>query len=342
MKAVGLTRYLPITDPESLLDIELPKPLPGPRDLLVRVQAVAVNPVDYKVRAPKPGVENPPRVLGWDAAGIVEAVGEQVTLFRPGDAVYYAGDITRSGSNAEWHCVDERIVGRKPRSLSFREAAALPLTAITAWEGLFDRLRLDRDGGDRGRSVLIVGAAGGVGSIAIQIAKQVAGLTVIATASRPDSAAWCRALGADAVIDHTGDLPAQARALGHATVDAVLCCNDIDRHFPALATLIRPQGLICSILSNEQPLSFEPLKSKSAGFIIEFMFTRAMYGTPDLIEQHHLLNRVADLVDAGHLRTTLRRVVGPLNATNLRAAHAELEAGRTIGKLVLDGYGVAA
>ena len=338
MKAVGLLKYLPIAHPDSLLDVELPKPQPRGRDLLVAVKAVAVNPVDTKVRAPKDRTEAAPRVLGWDAAGIVESVGSEATLFKPGDAVFYAGDITRQGSNSEFQLVDERIVGRKPASLGFAEAAALPLTAITAWEGLFERLHISPEGKDKGKRLLIVGGAGGVGSIAIQIAKRVAGLSVITTASRPETVAWCRELGADEVVDHRGDLLANLKAMGIEAVDYILCCNDTDQHFPALAKLIVPQGIICTIVENARPLPVELLKSKSAAFAWEFMFARSMFQTPDMIEQHRLLNQVAELIDAGTLRTTLKGVLGPINAATLKQAHAQLESGKAIGKLVLKGF----
>lgn len=339
MKAIGLTRYLPIDHPEALLDLELPQPEPGPRDLLVRIEAIAVNPVDTKVRAPKEQVESTPRVLGWDAAGVVQSVGGAVTLFQPGDRVYYAGDITRPGSNAEFQLVDERIAGHMPASLSFEQSAALPLTAITAWEALFERLAIGQDtAANRVRSILILGGAGGVGSIAIQLAKRVAGLTVVASASRPESAAWCRDFGADAVVDHFGDLPAQYRERGLAAPDYILCLNDTDRHFAAMAELIRPQGRIAGIVENTTPLDLNLLKAKSASFHWEFMFTRSMFRAEDMIEQHRLLERVAALVDAGVLRTTLGEVLRPINAGNLKQAHARLEAGRTIGKIVLAGF----
>ncbi|KUZ40949.1 zinc-binding alcohol dehydrogenase family protein [Burkholderia territorii] len=338
MKAVGLTRYLPIDDPQALVDVELPQPVPGPRDLLVKVEAISVNPVDTKVRAPKPQVEETPRVLGWDAAGTVVAVGAEVTMFRPGDEVFYAGSITRAGANSEFHTVDERIAAIKPRSLDFAASAALPLTALTAWEALFDRLRVSPQGADAGKSVLIIGGAGGVGSIAIQLAKTLGKLRVIATASRPASAEWVRSLGADDVVDHFGDLPAQLRAIGHANVDYVLIFNDTDRHFPAAAEIIRPQGGICTIVENDKPIPVELLKAKSAAFHWEFMFTRAMFETPDMIEQHKILSEVARLVDGGTLRTTLGEQLGPINAANLRRAHQLLEAGRAIGKLVLSGF----
>ncbi|AKM32055.1 NADPH:quinone reductase [Pandoraea faecigallinarum] len=338
MKAIGLTRYLPIDDPRALEDIEVPTPTPAGHDLLVKVEAISVNPVDTKVRAPKDKVETTPRVLGWDAAGTVAAVGPDVTLFKVGDPVYYAGSITRPGANSEFHLVDERITGHMPASLDFVNAAALPLTTITAWEALFDRLDIAPDGGDEGKSILIVGGAGGVGSIAIQLARRLAKLTIVATASRPESADWCRQLGAQHVIDHYQDMPTQLKALGLPQVDFVLCLNDTDTHFPAMAEAVAPQGKICSIVENAGPLEVGLLKSKSATFVWEFMFTRAMYETPDMIAQHKLLTEVARLVDAGTLRTTVGEVMGPINAANLRRAHAQLEGGRTIGKLVLAGF----
>ncbi|CAN0352005.1 unnamed protein product, partial [Ectocarpus sp. 4 AP-2014] len=253
VKAVGLTRYLPIENPESLVDLELEKPLPAGRDLLVALKAIAVNPVDTKVRAPKDVVEAAPKILGWDAAGVVEAVGPEVELFQPGDEVYYAGDITRQGSNAEFQLVDERIVGKKPATLGFPEAAALPLTAITAYEAFFDRLGIDPGGANRGETLLIVGGAGGVGSIGIQLAK-IAGLTVIATASRPESAAWCTNLGADHIVNHREPLRPQVEALGLKYVDHFALFNDTDGHWDAAADLIRPQGKIVSIVENAKPL----------------------------------------------------------------------------------------
>jgi zinc-binding alcohol dehydrogenase family protein len=338
MKAIGLTRYLPIDNPESLVDVELDKPQPTGHDILVKVEAISVNPVDYKVRSPKDTVEKTPRVLGWDASGTVEAVGPDVTLFKAGDPVFYAGSITRPGANSEFHLVDERIVGRKPASLDFTQAAALPLTAITAWEALFDRLGVSPQGGDAGKSVLIIGGAGGVGSIGIQLAKQLAKLTVIATASRPESAKWAKELGADHIVDHFGDMPEQLKAIGFEQVDYVLMFNDTDRHFPAAAAVIKPQGGIATIVENARPVPVELLKAKSAAFHWEFMFTRSMFGTPDMIEQHKLLTEVARLVDAGTLRTTVGESLGKINAENVRRAHKMLEEGRAIGKLVLAGF----
>ncbi|WP_250502174.1 zinc-binding alcohol dehydrogenase family protein [Caballeronia sp. AZ7_KS35] len=338
MKAIGLTCYLPISNPESLVDIELDKPTPTGRDLLVKIEAIAVNPVDTKVRAPKDKVEATPRVLGWDAAGVVEAVGPDVTLFKAGDPVYYAGDITRQGANSEFHLIDERIVGAKPKSLDFTHAAALPLTTITAWEALFERLGVSAEGKDAGKSVLIIGGAGGVGSIGIQLAKRVAKLQVIATASRPESAKWAEDLGADHIVNHFDDIPKQMKAIGFPEVDYVLIFNDTDKHFPAAADVIKPQGGIASIVENAQPVPVELLKAKSAAFHWEFMFTRAMFKTPDMIEQHKLLSEVARLIDAGTIRTTLGKNLGAINAANLREAHRLLEEGRTVGKLVLTGF----
>ncbi|MGS0740271.1 zinc-binding alcohol dehydrogenase family protein [Glaciimonas sp. GG7] len=339
MKAIALTHYLPIDHPESLFDVTLPKPVPQGRDLLVNIKAIAVNPVDTKVRAPKDKVESVPRVLGWDAAGIVEAVGPDVSLFKVGDKVFYAGDITRPGSNSEYQLVDERIVGNMPLTLDFAQAAALPLTAITAWEALFDRLHVVTSLHPApAKTILMIGGAGGVGSIAIQLAAKVAELTVIATASRPASEKWVRELGAYHVINHFGDIPAQLQALGLATVDYVLILNDTDQHFPTAAAVIAPQGTICTIVENAAPLQIDLLKTKSAGFVWEFMFTRAMFQTPDMQEQGNLLNEVARLIDSKVLVTTVGQVLTPINAVNLRQAHATLEAGHAIGKIVLRDF----
>jgi zinc-binding alcohol dehydrogenase family protein len=337
MKAVALTHYLPISDRNALFDTDLPRPSPTGHDLLVRVEAVSVNPVDTKVRAPKDKVEPTPRVLGYDAAGVVEAVGDAVTGFQPGDAVYYAGDITRSGTNAEFHLVDDRIVGHRPESLSWSEAAALPLTTLTAWEALFTRLGINRAGGNRGQSILIIGGAGGVGSIAIQLAK-LAGLQVIATASRPQSQAWVRQMGADHAIDYSEALIEEMDRIGHREVDFIANFSDTDAYWAVMAELIRPQGKIVGIVGNRDPLDLNLLKNKSATFVWEFMFTRSMYQTADLADQGHLLDEVAALVTAGKLRTTLGQTLSPINAANLRQAHAQIESGRTIGKLVLAGW----
>ena len=338
MKAIGLYRYLPIDDPESLLDLEVEEPMPAGRDLLVEVKAIAVNPVDYKSRAPRPQVESTPKILGWDVAGVVKAAGGDVTLFKPGDAVYYAGSRTRQGGNSELHLVDERIVGRKPRNLRFAEAAALPLTTLTAWEALFDRLGISKTGGDGGRSLLIIGGAGGVGSIAIQLAKRLARLRVIATASRPESITWARQLGADEVIDHTKDLAAQLAALGRPDVDYILCCNSTDHHFPAFAAIVAPQGKICSIVNTTKPVDLAPLMQKSVTFAWELMFTRPMFQTADMLAQHQILDETAGLVEAGTLTTTAATRLSPINAANLKKAHALLEGGHVVGKIVLEGF----
>lgn len=330
MKAVGLYKYLPIADENSLQDIEVAKPEATGRDLLVAVKAVSVNPVDTKVRAPKEKVETDPRILGWDAAGVVVSVGENVTQFKPGDEVYYAGDITRPGTNSEFHLVDERIVGRKPSTLEFAEAAALPLTGITAWESLFERLQISQTGEDAEKSILIIGGAGGVGSLAIQMAKKIAKLYVIATASRPETEKWCRQLGADEIVNHRNDLAEQVE---HA--DYILCLNATDEHWQAMGKIIKPQGTLCTIVENEQPLDMSQLKLKSVNFVWEFMFTRSMYETEDIDEQANLLNEISQLVDKKVLKPTCTDVVSPINASNLRAVHARVEAGRSIGKTVL-------
>lgn len=338
MKAIALTRYLPIDDPASLVDVELPKPVATGNDLLVRVEAVSVNPVDTKVRSPKPQVEAQPKVLGYDAAGVVEAVGENVTLFQPGDEVYYAGDITRPGTNAQFHLVDERLVGRKPTTLDFAQAAALPLTAITAWELLFERMPFPVDAEHNDKTLLIIGGAGGVGSIAIQLARH-AGFTVIATASRAATIDWCRALGAHHVIDHRQPLAPQLAALGFAQVDVVLNLADTDRYWEAIGGIIAPQGHVGLVVEPAGPLRIgDPYKAKCIGIHWEMMFARARFQTPDRIEQHRLLNRVASLVDAGELRGTHTETLGPINAANLREAHRRLESGTAIGKLVLAGW----
>jgi NADPH2:quinone reductase len=339
MKAVGLYRNLPIGDPESLVDLTVPKPAPSERELLVEVKAISVNPVDYKVRArPDPNAALP-RILGWDAAGVVREVGPGVRLFKPGDEVYYAGSIHKPGANSELHVVDERIVGRKPRKLGFAAAAALPLTTLTAWEGLFDRLGISSSGGDSGKTVLLIGAAGGVGSIAIQLAKKLAGLRVVATASRPESSRWVKELGADAVIDHTGDLAAQMKASGVAEADYIFCLTDATPYFPRFAPVVRPQGKLCLIVSMSEPVQLTPLMQKNVSIHWEFMFTRSLFQTPDMQRQHEILEAAAALIDSGTLHTTLAESLGSINAANLRRAHELLERGRTIGKLVLEGFG---
>ena len=340
MKVVGIERYLAVDDPQCFVDADLPKPTPSGQDLLVNVRAVSVNPVDTKVRSgrsqPQGKVEDPVRVIGWDASGVVEAVGEDVTLFKPGDEVYYAGDITRSGSYAEYQLVDERIVGTKPASLSFAEAAALPLTTITAYESLFDRLDIDRDGADRGKTLLIIGAGGGVGSIGIQLARH-AGLTIIATASRPQTSAWVTDLGASHVINHRQDMVRQVRDLGMQHVDYVAIFNDM-RHWDAAVELVRPQGDIVSIDDTDLPMPMEQMKMKAASFHWEFMFARAMHKTPDMHEQNRLLTWVAQQIDAGKIRTTVSSILTPINAQTIREAHALIESGTARGKVVIEQF----
>lgn len=336
MKAVGLTHYLPIEDPKSFLDVELDKPAPKGRDILVSVKAIAVNPVDTKVRAPKDQVEETPRVIGYDASGVVEAVGDDVSLFKVGDEVYYAGDITRPGTNSEFHLVDERIVGHKPKTLNHAQAAALPLTTITAYEAFFDRLGIDRDGANKGETIFIIGAGGGVGSIGIQLAKA-AGLTVIATASRPETTAWVKELGAEHVVNHREDMVKQVRALGMHHVDHIAIFNDM-RHWDAAVELIRPQQGIVSIDDTNLPMPMANMKMKAASFHWEFMFARSMHQTSDMIEQHKLLTYVAEEIDASRIRTTLSEVLSPINAANLREAHRLVETGKAKGKIVVEGF----
>ncbi|MBQ4854860.1 zinc-binding alcohol dehydrogenase family protein [Rhodanobacter sp. B2A1Ga4] len=338
MKAVALTRYLPIDDPQSLLDVELPTPVPGAHDLRVRVEAVSVNPVDTKLRSPKPQIEAQPKVLGYDAAGVVEAIGDSVHGFQPGDRVYYAGDVTRAGSNAQFQLVDARLVGHAPRSLDPAEAAALPLTAITAWELLFQRMPFDSEHGGEGSSLLVIGGAGGVGSIAIQLARR-AGFTVIATASRPETIDWCRTMGAQHVVNHRHALAPQLEALGFGQVDAVLNLADTDRYWDAIGQLLAPQGHVGLVVEPAGALRIgDPYKAKCIGIHWEFMFARPRFGTADMAEQGRILDRVARLIDAGALRGTRSETLAPINAANLREAHRRLESGRTIGKLVLAGW----
>lgn len=338
MKAVGLTRYLPIENPESLEDVVIEKPKATGRDILVKVAAISVNPVDTKVRAPKDKVEESPKILGWDVAGIVDEAGPDCSLFRPGDEVFYAGSIARQGGNSEYHLVDERIVGRKPASLTFAEAAALPLTSITAWEALFTRMLLSQEPSvNKGKTLLIIGAAGGVGSIAIQLAKQ-AGLTVIGTASRPETVEWVQSMGADYTINHHDPLLPQLQALGFPSVPYVFCLNALEKHWAGIGEVISPQGVVCAIDDPTSPLDLTILKQKSVTFVWEFMFTRSLFETDDMIEQHHLLDRIAEAVDQQKLKTTLAEVLGPISAENLRQAHKLLESNKVIGKIVLEGF----
>lgn len=339
MKAVAYLQPLPIDHIDALLDADLPEPEPTGHDLRVRVAAVSVNPVDTKIRRGAKPAAGQPKVLGWDAVGVVDAVGDAVTLFKPGERVWYAGDITRAGSNAELQCVDERLVGRAPATLSDAQAAALPLTAITAWELLFDRFGVTPE--TRG-TLLVVGGAGGVGSILIQLARQLTGLAVVATASRPATQDWVRQLGAHHVIDHRQPLAAQVQRLVDggqiAPVTHVASLTQTDQHWDQLVELLAPQGKIGLIDDPAAPLDVMQLKRKSLSLHWELMFTRSLFHTADMQRQHELLNRVADLVDAGRVRSTLAQHFGTINAANLRRAHAQIESGTTLGKIVLEGF----
>ena len=341
MKAVGYIKALPIDQNESLVDITLPQPTATGHDLLVMIKAIAVNPVDCKIRKSVSSDNTDYKVIGWDAVGEVVAVGDAVTTFTLGEAVYYAGDLIRQGSNAEYQLVDERIVGRKPKTLSSAEAAALPLTAITAWELLFERLGIKQQSPDATESsdevILVVGAAGGVGSILVQLAKAITGATIIATASRVSSQAWVKKLGAHHVVDHTQPLQPQIEALGVGPVTHVASLNSTDSYFESYAEILAPFGKI-ALIDDPQALNINILKRKSISLHWEFMYTRSMFKTADMQEQHHLLNRVTDLIDLGHIETTIGKNLGAINATNLKAAHAEIESGRSIGKIVLDGF----
>ena len=342
MKAVGYTKSLPINDPESLTDIQLPQPIATGHDLLVKVKAIAVNPVDYKIRQRVSPTGDDYKVLGWDAVGEVVATGEATTQFKPGDVVFYAGDLNRQGSNAEYQLVDERLVGTKPKSLSDAEAAALPLTTITAWELLFEHLGIQQQSPDSDAKsdevILVVGAAGGVGSILIQLAKAITGATIIATASRESSQNWVKKLGADHVVDHSKPLQAQIEALSIGQVTHVASLNGTGSYFESYTELLVPFGRIGMIDDPTNPLDVMKLKLKSQSLHIEFMFARSMFKAEDMIEQSRLLNRVADLVDQGYIQTTSGKNLGNINAENLKAAHAELESGKAIGKIVLLGF----
>ncbi|MGE8061158.1 zinc-binding alcohol dehydrogenase family protein [Pseudomonas sp. NPDC089547] len=335
MKAVVYTQPgLPIHDPQSLYDAQLPAPKPGPRDLLVEVRAIAVNPVDTKIRASRGGEH--PQILGWDAVGVVREVGPEVTLFQAGDEVYYAGAIDRPGSYSELHVVDERIVGHKPRSLDNASAAALPLTSITAWELLFDRLGIEENGG-KGQRLLVVGAAGGVGSILVQLASKLTQLTVIGTASRPETRAWVEALGAHHVIDHSASIPLQLEELKLNPVDYVISLTHTDSYLEQLVEVLRPQGKL-ALIDDPAQLDVMPLKRKSLSLHWELMFTRSLYKTEDMIKQHQLLDRVSRLIDDGVLKTTLGEHYGTINAEHLKRAHAMIESGKARGKIVLEGF----
>ena len=335
MKAIGFKTSLPIREHDSLLEFETERPTPGPHDLLVKIEAVSVNPVDFKIRqnSAKNTVLDNPKIIGWDAVGVVEAIGDKVTLFNIGENVYYAGDITKQGSNAEYQIIDERIVGKKPGSLSTEESAVMPLTSLTAWETLFDRIRISPEK-DKGKSILIIGGAGGVGSIAIQLAKKVAELTVIATASRTETVEWCKQLGADIVVNHK-DLVNEVRNAGFQQVDSIVDFVSAGFYWDACVELIKPQGRIASIADITNPVDLMKLKNKSVSFSWESMFTRSRFQTPDMIEQHHILNKIADLLDRSVIKSTLNKLLPGFTAENFKEAHQLLESGGTIGKIAI-------
>ncbi len=337
MRAIGYTTSLPIDDPQSLVDLALPKPEATGRDLLVAVKAVSVNPVDTKIRQRRADPDGAPQVLGWDAAGTVVAVGDAVTGFAVGDAVFYAGAIDRPGTNAEYHLVDDRIVGHKPQTLDWAQAAALPLTSITAWETLFDRLDVRKPVPGAANAILIIGGAGGVGSIAIQLARQLTDLTVIATASRDETRGWVEDLGAHHVIDHRKPLAEQVEALGLGAPGFVFSTTHTDEHVAEIATLIAPQGRL-ALIDDPETLDISPLKQKSISVHWELMYTRSLFQTADMAEQGRILDEVARLVDAGTVRTTLAENFGRIDAANLRKAHARIESHTAKGKIVLEGF----
>ena len=337
MRAVAYQQAQPISAETSLIDIDLPTPEATGHDLLVEVKAVSVNPVDVKVRANVAPPEGEYKILGWDAAGIVRAVGPEVTMFKPGDEVFYAGAINRGGSNVEFHLVDERIVGAKPKSLDFPAAAALPLTSITAYEALFDRLKVQDPVPGVANAILIIGGAGGVGSVAIQIARALTDLTVIATASRPETQAWVKELGAHHVIDHSKPLAPQIEALGIGAPAFVFSTTNTSDHIASIVDAIAPQGRF-ALIDDPKTLDVVPFKRKAVSIHWELMFTRPLFNTADMIEQHKLLTKVAELVDSGKIRSTLTETAGTINAANLKKAHALVETGKMKGKVVLAGF----
>lgn len=337
MKAIGYQQSLPVEQPASLIDIHLPDPSPAGHDLLVEIHAVSVNPVDTKIRRNVSPENGELKVLGWDAAGIVRAVGDKVTLFKPGDRVMYAGSLLRPGTNSELHLVDERIVGHMPASLDFAAAAALPLTGITAWEMLFDRLQISRDKTASAGTLLIIGASGGVGSIMVQLARQLTGLTVIGTASRPETMQWVQEMGAHHVISHARPLSQELSQAGFQHVDYVASLTHTDLHLPEIVASLAPQGKL-GLIDDPDVLDVKLLKKKSISLHWEFMYTRSMFETSDMIEQHHLLNNIARMIDQRVLKSTVTEHFGTINAENLRRAHQLLESGKARGKIVLSGF----
>ncbi|WP_286939226.1 MULTISPECIES: zinc-binding alcohol dehydrogenase family protein [unclassified Pseudoalteromonas] len=335
MKAIGYQKSLPIENELSLQDIELETPTAQGHDILVEVKAVSVNPVDFKVRQAMPAAEGEYKVIGWDATGVVKSVGENVSLFKPGDKVWYAGDITRSGSNAQFQLVDERIVGHMPSSLSYGEAAALPLTSITAWELLFDRLNVAKN--DDSKSILVIGAAGGVGSIMVQLLKQRTKLNIIASASRAETISWLEDLGADTIVNHRNPLSEEFAAKNLSEVDYVVSLNNTEQHLPEIEKVVKPQGQF-ALIDDPETLNIVPFKNKSVSVHWELMFTRSLFKTDDMQEQHVILNNVATMIDQGQIKTTVGEHLGKINAANLRKAHQHLESQTAKGKVVLEGF----
>jgi len=335
MKAIGYQKSLPIENELSLQDIELETPTAHGHDILVEVKAVSVNPVDFKIRQAMPAAEGEYKVIGWDATGVVKSVGEDVSLFKPGDKVWYAGDITRSGSNVQFQLVDERIVGHMPSSLSYGEAAALPLTSITAWELLFDRLNVAKN--DDSKSILVIGAAGGVGSIMVQLLKQRTKLNIIASASRAETISWLEDLGADTIVNHRNPLSEEFAAKNLSEVDYVVSLNNTEQHLPEIEKVVKPQGQF-ALIDDPETLNIVPFKNKSVSVHWELMFTRSLFKTDDMQEQHVILNNVATMIDQGQIKTTVGEHLGKINAANLRKAHQHLESQTAKGKVVLEGF----
>jgi zinc-binding alcohol dehydrogenase family protein len=335
MKAVIFRKNSSLSFDECLVDVERTPPIPGNRDLRVEVRAVSVNPVDTKVRRGSVKVPEQVEILGWDAAGVVEGVGSEVSIFKPGDEVFYSGNIARQGANADLHLVDERLVGHKPASLSFADAAALPLTTLTAWQLLFHRLGVAPGKAPDAGTILIVGGAGGVGSILIQLARRLTGLRVIATASREESRKWCIALGAHHVVDHSKPLVAEIGSIGGSAVTLIAALTHTAVHFHSLVEILAPQGKI-GVIDDHDVLDAAPLKTKSASLHWEMVYTRPLFSTADMIVQHRILDELASLIDAGALKTTVSERLRPLNAANLKRAHALVEGGHMLGKVVLE------
>ncbi|CCM79497.1 zinc-binding alcohol dehydrogenase family protein [Rhizobium mesoamericanum] len=337
MKAVAYKTAGSINREDSLKDVELSRPAVAGRDILVEVEAISVNPVDTKIRKGVSPEKGQWKVLGWDAVGKVVEVGPDAKSFSVGDEVFYAGSLIRPGANSQFHVVDERIVGRKPKTISNAQAAALPLTAITAWEMLFDRLDIRKPVPGAANAIVVVGGAGGVGSIAIQLVRALTDVTVIATASRPETQEWVKELGAHNVIDHSKPIAEQVAALGLGAPAFVFSTTETHRHLKEIIELISPQGRF-GLIDDPETLDVTGFKRKAVSIHWELMFTRSIYETADIAEQGKLLNEVSRLVDEGKIRTTVTETLSPINAANLKKAHAGIESGKTKGKVVLEGF----